>query len=42
LAALFEDAGFSTIDPGDLRMGGVMQRIHHPIAGVHRVRLGGT
>jgi predicted dinucleotide-binding enzyme len=40
--ALFEDAGFSTIDLGNLRTGGVMQQIHHPLAGVDLIRLGGT
>ena len=39
VAALFEDAGFATIDLGDLATGGEMQQIHHPLAGVNLVRL---
>ena len=39
VAALFEDAGFSTIDLGDLATGGAMQQIHHPLSGVNLVRL---
>ena len=36
---LFEDAGFSAIDLGDLARGGAMQQIHHPLAGVNLIRL---
>ena len=39
VAALFEDAGFSTIDLGDLGTGGAMQQIHHPLAGVNLIRV---
>ena len=39
VAALFEDAGFSAIDLGDLATGGVMQQIHHPLAGINLIRL---
>jgi predicted dinucleotide-binding enzyme len=38
-AGLFKDAGFSTIDLGDLAGGGLMQQIHHPLAGVNLIRL---
>ena len=37
--ALFEDAGFFTIDLGGLRRGGEMQQVHAPLAGVNLVRL---
>jgi predicted dinucleotide-binding enzyme len=37
--ALFQDAGFATIDLGDLAAGGAMQQIHHPLAGVNLIRL---
>ena len=37
--ALFEDAGFSAIDLGDLATGGAMQQIHRPLAGLNLVRL---
>ena len=37
--ALFEDAGFFTIDLGGLRKGGEMQQVHGPLAGVNLVRL---
>jgi len=36
---LFRDAGFAAIDLGDLATGGVMQQIHHPLAGVNLIRL---
>jgi 8-hydroxy-5-deazaflavin:NADPH oxidoreductase len=36
---LFEDAGFSVIDLGDLVTGGRMQQIHAPLAGVNLIRL---
>jgi 8-hydroxy-5-deazaflavin:NADPH oxidoreductase len=39
VATLFQDAGFSTIDLGDLATGGAMQQIHHPLAGVNLIRL---
>jgi predicted dinucleotide-binding enzyme len=37
--ALFEDAGFFTIDLGALSSGGSMQQIHGPLAGFNLVRL---
>jgi len=39
VVGLFEDAGFATIDLGDLATGGAMQQIHHPLAGVNLIRL---
>ena len=36
---LFEDAGFSVIDLGDLITGGSMHQIHAPLAGVNLIRL---
>jgi predicted dinucleotide-binding enzyme len=39
VAALFQAAGFFTIDLGDLATGGAMQQIHHPLAGVNLIRL---
>jgi predicted dinucleotide-binding enzyme len=39
VGALFQDAGFAVIDLGDLASGGVMQQIHHPLAGVNLIRL---
>jgi predicted dinucleotide-binding enzyme len=39
VVALFEDVGFAVIDLGDLSTGGVMQQIHHPLAGVNLIRL---
>jgi predicted dinucleotide-binding enzyme len=36
---LFEDAGFSVIDLGDLATGGRMQQIRAPLAGVNLIRL---
>jgi len=41
VVALFQDAGFAAIDLGDLVTGGAMQEIHHPLAGVNLIRLGG-
>jgi hypothetical protein len=38
VVALFKDAGFATIDLGDLKTG-AMQQIHHPLAGVNLIRL---
>ena len=37
--ALFEDAGFVTIDLGGLVAGGVMQQLGGPLAGVNLIRL---
>jgi predicted dinucleotide-binding enzyme len=37
--ALFQDAGFATIDLGDLATGGELQQIHHPLSGVNLIRL---
>jgi predicted dinucleotide-binding enzyme len=37
--SLFEDAGFSVIDLGDLVTGGRMQQIRAPLAGVNLIRL---
>jgi predicted dinucleotide-binding enzyme len=39
VVALFQDAGFATIDLGDLAKGGELQQIHHPLAGVNLIRL---
>src|SRR5258705_9308371 len=39
VVALFQDAGFAAIDLGDLVTGGVLQQIHHPLAGVNLIRL---
>ena len=39
VAGLFQDAGFATIDLGDLATGGAMQQIHHPLAGVNLIQL---
>jgi predicted dinucleotide-binding enzyme len=39
VVALFRDAGFAAIDLGDLKTGGEMQQIHHPLAGVNLIRL---
>jgi predicted dinucleotide-binding enzyme len=39
VVALFEDAGFATIDLGDLATGGAMQQIHRPLAGLNLIRL---
>ncbi len=39
VAALFQDAGFATIDLGNLATGGAMQQIHNPLAGVNLVRV---
>ena len=39
VTALFDDAGFAAIDLGDLAVGGLMQQIHHPLAGVNLIRL---
>jgi 8-hydroxy-5-deazaflavin:NADPH oxidoreductase len=36
---LFQDAGFFTIDLGDLRRGGEMQQIGGPLAGANLIRL---
>jgi predicted dinucleotide-binding enzyme len=39
VVALFEDAGFSTIDLGALITGGAMQQLGSPLAGVNLIRL---
>jgi hypothetical protein len=36
---LFEDAGFSVIDLGDLVTGGRMQQVRAPLSGVNLIRL---
>jgi hypothetical protein len=38
VVALFQEAGFATIDLGDLAAGGAMQQIHHPLAGVNLIQ----
>jgi hypothetical protein len=37
--ALFDDAGFSVIDLGDLIPGGAMQQVRGPLSGVNLIRL---
>ena len=39
VVAVFQDAGFATIDLGNLATGGAMQQIHHPLAGVNLIQL---
>jgi 8-hydroxy-5-deazaflavin:NADPH oxidoreductase len=39
VSALFQDAGFSTIDLGDLITGGAMQQVGGPLAGANLIRL---
>jgi 8-hydroxy-5-deazaflavin:NADPH oxidoreductase len=39
VSALFQDAGFSTIDLGDLITGGEMQQVGGPLAGANLIRL---
>jgi predicted dinucleotide-binding enzyme len=39
VVAVFQDAGFATIDRGNLATGGAMQQIHHPLAGVNLIQL---
>jgi predicted dinucleotide-binding enzyme len=39
VVTLFQDAGFAAIDLGDLAIGGAMQQIHHPLAGVNLIQL---
>jgi 8-hydroxy-5-deazaflavin:NADPH oxidoreductase len=39
VVAVFEDAGFATIDLGSLAIGGAMQEIHHALAGVNLIQL---
>jgi 3-methyladenine DNA glycosylase/8-oxoguanine DNA glycosylase len=39
VVALFQNAGFAAIDLGDLKTGGAMQQIHHPLSGVNLIRL---
>jgi predicted dinucleotide-binding enzyme len=38
VVGLFQDAGFAVIDLGDLKTGGAMQQIHHPLAGVNLIQ----
>ena len=40
--ALFEDAGFFTIDLGGLATGGAMQQVGAPLAGFNLIRLSGA
>jgi uncharacterized protein YbjT (DUF2867 family) len=40
--SLFKDAGFFTIDLGSLIMGGAMQQLGAPLAGMHLIRLSGA
>ena len=42
VVALFEDAGFFTIDLGALITGGAMQQLGAPLAGVNLIRLSGA
>jgi 8-hydroxy-5-deazaflavin:NADPH oxidoreductase len=39
VVAVFQDAGFATIDLGSLATGGAMQQIHHPLAGVNLIQI---
>jgi hypothetical protein len=39
VVALFQDAGFFTIDLGDLSSGGAMQQVGGPLSGVNLIRL---
>ena len=39
VVAVFQDAGFATIDLGNLATGGAMQQIHHPLARVNLIQL---
>ncbi len=39
VSALFQDAGFSAIDLGNLAIGGKMQQVHGPLAGVNMIRV---
>ena len=39
VGALFREAGFFTVDLGGLAAGGVLQQIHHPLAGLDLVEL---
>jgi predicted dinucleotide-binding enzyme len=40
--SLFEDAGFFTIDLGDLISGGAMQQIRAPLAGTNLIHIAPT
>jgi predicted dinucleotide-binding enzyme len=40
--SLFEDAGFFTIDLGDLITGGAMQQLGAPLAGLNVIPLAGA
>jgi 8-hydroxy-5-deazaflavin:NADPH oxidoreductase len=37
VVALFQDAGFTVVDLGDLATGGLMQQLHHPLAGLNLI-----
>ncbi len=39
MGALFQDAGFFTIDLGDLISGGRMQQVGGPLSGANLIRL---
>jgi hypothetical protein len=39
ISALFQDAGFFTIDLGELVTGGKMQQVGAPLAGANLIRL---
>jgi hypothetical protein len=39
VSGLFQDAGFAVIDLGALGTGGLMQQIHHPLAGLNLIRV---
>ena len=39
VSALFQDAGFVTIDLGDLVTGGAMQQVGGPLSGVNLIQL---
>ena len=39
VSGLFRDAGFAVIDLGELAVGGAMQQIHHPLAGVNLIQV---
>jgi predicted dinucleotide-binding enzyme len=39
VVALFEDAGFAAIDLGELATGGLIEQIHHLLAGANLIQL---
>jgi hypothetical protein len=39
VSALFRDAGFAVVDLGSLAIGGAMQQIHHPLAGLNLIKV---